>query len=41
GYIQTGGIIVEIDADEDVILEGVDVEKDAKVAANLTKDAAV
>nr|GEY24185.1 hypothetical protein [Tanacetum cinerariifolium] len=30
--IQTGGIIAEIDADEDVTLEEVDAEKDAKVA---------
>nr|GEW52892.1 hypothetical protein [Tanacetum cinerariifolium] len=32
GCIQTRGIIAKIDADEDVILEEVEVEKDAKVA---------
>nr|GEX98793.1 hypothetical protein [Tanacetum cinerariifolium] len=34
-----GGIIAKIDADEDVISEEVNVEKDAKVAADLSKDA--
>nr|GEV52112.1 hypothetical protein [Tanacetum cinerariifolium] len=37
GCIQIGGIIAEIDVDEDVILEKVDAKKDAKVAE---KDAA-
>nr|GEZ57958.1 hypothetical protein [Tanacetum cinerariifolium] len=32
GCIQTGGIIVELDTDEDVTLEEVDAEKDAEVA---------
>nr|GEY28852.1 hypothetical protein [Tanacetum cinerariifolium]GEY55747.1 hypothetical protein [Tanacetum cinerariifolium] len=36
--VEEGGIIAEIDADEDVILEEVDAEKDAEVAE---KDAAV
>nr|GFA18570.1 hypothetical protein [Tanacetum cinerariifolium] len=38
GCIQIGGIIAEIDADEDVTLEEVDAEKDVEVAE---KDAAV
>nr|GFA97085.1 hypothetical protein [Tanacetum cinerariifolium] len=32
GFIQTGGIIAEIDANEDVTLEEVDAEKDVEVA---------